>query len=76
MVVDGVDIKFVPNGMTTGSAFAGSGSICKAGSCTGGVAIEPALALFAVEPVEGSAVCRERSTAAIAAAAAIASRGF
>ncbi len=63
-------IKFVPNGMILGSAFAGDGLICKAGSRGDRVAIEPALVLFGVECVEGSAVCRERSTAAIAAAVA------
>ncbi len=75
MFVGRVGIRFVPNGMMTGSVFVGSGPICKAGSCTDGVAIEPALMLFVVERVEGSAVCRERSTAAMAAAVARASNG-
>ena len=66
-------IKFVPNGIITGSAFAGDGLICEAGSCGDGVAIESALVFFTVERVGGSAVCRERSTAAIAAAVARAS---
>ena len=69
-------IRFVPNGMIMGSAFAGGGLIDNVGSCGDVVVIEPVLVLIMVEWEEGAAVCKERSPAAIAAAAAIASSGF
>ena len=50
-----VGIRFVPNGMMTGSVFAGEGLICNVGSCRGRVAIEPALVPGVIERVGASA---------------------
>ena len=76
MFVGRAGIKFVPNGMMPESVIAGGGLIDTVGSCGDGAAIEPVLVLIVIEREGGAAVCKERSTAAIAAAAPIASSGF
>ena len=70
VVVDSAGIRLVPNGMIVGSMFAGDG----VGSEVG-VVVEPAIVLVVVEGADEPEVCRQRSTAATAAAAARTSNG-